>query len=333
MLPVSGAEQFSAAGPRSAPSGDLRERRVLQVGQPGAVLAGQEEVPQPLGPGRRAKFREHRDGGPRPAVLQCGELLVEHRLGRVDVGVHELEQLRLAVPRSVRRRRIPSVSSANRGQSGGDQRLDARADLPEPLADRLAMDVPVVNALENHRRLERGEGDVEAEIGQVAPAVPGVEVEYLAPRGDSRARRWPSARRRAGPSAGRRRAARRRSAGRPGWPSPSRAPRPPCHPGRRACCPAGSHRARSSAASRRACWRPAARAVRRCPRPCGYGTRQAASSSGAPAGRGSPPAGRNPPARPRRDPPRAAARACPTIRSAMIRVLAGPTAAIWSAVR
>ena len=41
MLPVSGAEQLQRLGrdPRAA-AGDLGQRRVLQVGQPGAVLVG-----------------------------------------------------------------------------------------------------------------------------------------------------------------------------------------------------------------------------------------------------------------------------------------------------
>src|SRR5258708_14424637 len=43
-------------------------------------------------------------------------------------------------------------------QSGNDQGLDLRADLLESLTDRLAVDVPVVNALEDHRELERAEG-------------------------------------------------------------------------------------------------------------------------------------------------------------------------------
>src|SRR6185437_10519522 len=77
---------------QQAAAGDLRERRVLQVGQPGAVLARQEQVPQPARPRLGAQFTQHRRLGPGPAVVERGELLAERGLGRVDRALHEVEQ-------------------------------------------------------------------------------------------------------------------------------------------------------------------------------------------------------------------------------------------------
>ena len=52
MLPVSGAEQLKTSEREVHAAHDLGERRVLEVGEAGAVLAlGQEEVPEPGGLG------------------------------------------------------------------------------------------------------------------------------------------------------------------------------------------------------------------------------------------------------------------------------------------
>jgi len=62
---------------------------VLQVGQARAVLAGQEEVPQALGLRLALELPDDRRAAP-PAG---GRLVGEGRLGRVDVLLHEREEL------------------------------------------------------------------------------------------------------------------------------------------------------------------------------------------------------------------------------------------------
>ena len=84
---------------RAAP-GELGQRRVLEVGQAGAGAdVRQEEVPQaaPRGPWPSAP--------PSPAASSTArtgcDLLVETTLGRIDVLVHEREQLVAQLDRSV----------------------------------------------------------------------------------------------------------------------------------------------------------------------------------------------------------------------------------------
>jgi len=81
---------------RAAP-GDLGQRRVLQVGQPRAVLAGKEKVPQAAGSGLCPELVQHRGTRPGPRVLEGRQLLDEDRFGRVDPLVHE-HQKPLAEP-------------------------------------------------------------------------------------------------------------------------------------------------------------------------------------------------------------------------------------------
>src|SRR3954467_1185049 len=84
---VRGGAVQRGRGDRRAAAGELGERGVLQIGQAGAVLAGQEEVPQPgrAGPGLQA--RDDRWRGP-----VAGVLLVEGGLGGIDVLVQKGEQ-------------------------------------------------------------------------------------------------------------------------------------------------------------------------------------------------------------------------------------------------
>ncbi|MNQ79447.1 hypothetical protein D3C85_943930 [compost metagenome] len=66
---------------------DLGQRRVLHIGQAGTEFGlRQEQVPQPLG--LRLGLQLFHDRGGLPAVT-LGNLLLEYRLGRIDVGVHE----------------------------------------------------------------------------------------------------------------------------------------------------------------------------------------------------------------------------------------------------
>ena len=92
MLPVSGAAQFSASGARCG------ERPVISASgaycrlrQTGAVLAGQEQVPQPAAARLGLELLDH--GGAVPGVPGPAgglDLLLDHGLGRVHPLGHEL---------------------------------------------------------------------------------------------------------------------------------------------------------------------------------------------------------------------------------------------------
>ena len=73
-------------------AGDLGQRRVLQVGQPGAVLVDrrQEEVPQAALARLRLELLDDRRGA--PPVIGLLDLLAEARLRGVHALVHEREQ-------------------------------------------------------------------------------------------------------------------------------------------------------------------------------------------------------------------------------------------------
>src|SRR2546426_3624502 len=71
---------------------DLAERRVLEIGQPGATLAlRQEEIPE--GALARLRLELLHDRGHLPASRPRAELVVEDLLVRVDVLVHEIAEL------------------------------------------------------------------------------------------------------------------------------------------------------------------------------------------------------------------------------------------------
>ena len=96
MLPVSGRRAVERGrGEVAGAAGDLGQRGVLEVGQAGAVLARR------AGRGSTARARGPRRAAPAStgAVDQANgsssalELVVEDRLGRLDVSCHEVEQL------------------------------------------------------------------------------------------------------------------------------------------------------------------------------------------------------------------------------------------------
>ena len=65
----------------------LARRRIVEVGEPGAQVAlGQEQVPQPLGPGLRLQLFEQRDRLPAVALVDLREHLL---FVGVDVRFHE----------------------------------------------------------------------------------------------------------------------------------------------------------------------------------------------------------------------------------------------------
>ena len=93
MLPVSGAEQLNTSEAQCDPPHDLAQRRILEVGQPGAVLQlGQEQVPQLLGAGLLLQFLENSGWLPAAAGI---ELLLVALLVGIDVPVHEGGELLL----------------------------------------------------------------------------------------------------------------------------------------------------------------------------------------------------------------------------------------------
>src|SRR5699024_7523204 len=81
----------SDRGQLGAASGDLGQRGVLQVGQAAVFgMPGQEQVPQTTFARLGLQFTYHGSAG--PGVLAFCELLLKHRLGRVDVFVHERQE-------------------------------------------------------------------------------------------------------------------------------------------------------------------------------------------------------------------------------------------------
>ena len=87
---------------------DLRKRRVLEVGEPRAVLpVGQEQVPQPAPSRLRLQHLHHgRMGVPRPGR---GQFLGIHLLGGIHMLVHEGDQTLLEVLGSPRRLEVHSM--------------------------------------------------------------------------------------------------------------------------------------------------------------------------------------------------------------------------------
>ena len=69
--------------------------------------------------------------------------------------------------------------SAALSEAGVEQRVHCLPGLREALADGLAVDVAVVDALDDACELEAGEGDVEAEVAEVAVRPGGVAVDDL----------------------------------------------------------------------------------------------------------------------------------------------------------
>ena len=99
-------QQFHVAGVRGGAvdrlgrdpwvaSGDLRKRRVLDVGQAGAVFvgAGEEQVPEPAPPGLLLQLLDDRRDT--PPVIEGTCLGAERRLSRIHAFVHERHQLLL----------------------------------------------------------------------------------------------------------------------------------------------------------------------------------------------------------------------------------------------
>jgi hypothetical protein len=106
MLPVSGAEQLKTSDDHGHAPHDLGERRIVAVRQAEVAAARlrplapggrrQEQVPQAL----RARLRLQRLDRlqRRPALAGLGvglDLVLVALLGRIDVLVHEAQQLRL----------------------------------------------------------------------------------------------------------------------------------------------------------------------------------------------------------------------------------------------
>ena len=95
MLPVSGALQLQASDAIGERPMQLAERRVFEIGEPGAVLRlRQEQVPQP---GRARLFLELLHDGravPWKALAGLRELRRIDRFGGVDLRAHELVEPR-----------------------------------------------------------------------------------------------------------------------------------------------------------------------------------------------------------------------------------------------
>ena len=100
MLPVSGAEQLKISDAHEIRPMISAQRRVFQIGDAGAMIAGQEQVPEPLGAGET--FQLLQDRRPMVAMPVLDLLLIESFNG-MDVPLHEDRQssLQLDRPRTV----------------------------------------------------------------------------------------------------------------------------------------------------------------------------------------------------------------------------------------
>ena len=108
-------------GADDRPAGQLGERRVLQVGQPGAPVAVRhEEVPQPLGAGLLLQLRHHRRQ--RVRVGGLGELPVVHGSAGIDVLVHEGPQPVLQFARCAAENSKSTVVLVSSGRGSRRQR-------------------------------------------------------------------------------------------------------------------------------------------------------------------------------------------------------------------
>src|SRR5206468_8892041 len=151
------------------------ERRVLEIGQPGATLAlRQEEIPE--GALARLRLELLHDRGDLPASRSRVELLLEDLLVRVDVLVHEIAELlrvhlgllrklefHVGPPGAVVRPRLYS------GQGRGDVSLPPREVGENPPRDRVARGpVRELVAREPSRVLELVgiDGDLAAGVGR-----------------------------------------------------------------------------------------------------------------------------------------------------------------------
>ena len=235
MLPVSGAAQLKAGrGEVAAAAGDLGERGVLEVGQPGAEAAGarrEEEVPQPARAGLGPQLREHRRGATRrtgrrgPRAGRGRPARPARSWSSMKASSSRLQLLGAGVEREVHGWSFRQEWESSAARPAAISGSTAVADPVEALADGLALQVAVVDALEDHRELEVGQAEVEVHVAQVAPAGGGVPLELLRRRSGSPGPCWRRRQvaRRRGRRAGRRPAAARRRCGcRRAWPSPSR---------------------------------------------------------------------------------------------------------------
>ncbi len=105
---------------------DLRQRRVLQVRQAGAVLVGAREEEVPESPPTRLGLELLHDRRRRPRVGGGMGLLPEARLRGVHAVVHEGEELPLQrlgrlVEREIHRLRVPSENWRSSGASRPDR--------------------------------------------------------------------------------------------------------------------------------------------------------------------------------------------------------------------
>ena len=126
MLPVSGAEQLKISDAHENPAHDLGQRRVFEIGDPGAMIPGQEQIPEPFAAGATFQFfQDGRSVMPMPVL----HLLRVERFDRIDVPVHEGRQPRLQLggPRTVLEIHCPGLSlSGEPDRLSGCAALDGR---------------------------------------------------------------------------------------------------------------------------------------------------------------------------------------------------------------
>ena len=89
MLPVSGAEQLKISDAHEHPPHDLGQRRVFEIADARAMIAGQKQVPEPLGAGAAFQVFQYRR---RTVAMPALDLLPIEGFDGVDVPGHESRQ-------------------------------------------------------------------------------------------------------------------------------------------------------------------------------------------------------------------------------------------------
>src|SRR3954469_21648609 len=168
MLPVSGAAQLRAAG------ASRMQRPVSSAS--GAYCRFVR--PAPSAPGRK-RFHRPRSRACRRRSCSTGVVLHAHRSGSAETCSSKTgsDGTMCSSMKRSRSCRSPSVRESNPksmsalldgGEAGPDEGDRGVTDAGEAAADRLALGVAVVDALEDDRQLEVGEAELERQVPEVA---------------------------------------------------------------------------------------------------------------------------------------------------------------------
>ncbi len=166
-------------GEVAGPAGDLGQRRVLEVGQPGAVAlsvggTGEEEVPEAA---ERASVRSSsRTGAVDQAngssiASSCSAKTGSEGSIRVAMKSSSCSRSSSVLASWAKSKALPLLDGV---ETGGDDEVEPLADPVEPLTDGLALEEPVVDPLEDDGELEVGQRQVEPHVAGLAAGRLGV---------------------------------------------------------------------------------------------------------------------------------------------------------------